>query len=110
MNSPAPTESLSSWVHLDVPITTSPVVAAAQAQDQAPQMPEAPSSDPRIDQLVDAVQMITNRLENLNGTVSPTRRVDDDPSDEIMTERKIVDSRAFLQMRLEPMPSGCSRF
>ena len=111
-NSPAPTESVPSWVHLDAPISTSPVIEEAQAQAQVPQMPEAPSSDP-IDQLVDAVQMITNRLENLNGTVSPTRRVDGNPSDETMTERKIVDGRALHQMRLERIPSdaaGFSRF
>ena len=81
LSSSAPTVSLPSWVHLDAPVSTSPVVEEVQAQ--TPQMPEASSSDPRIDQLVDAVQLITNRLENLNGMVSPTRRVDDDPSDEI---------------------------
>ena len=69
-----------------------------EAQAQAPQIPEASSSDPRIDQLVDAVQLITTRLENLNGTVSPTRRVEDDPSDETMSERKIVDSRALFHL------------
>ena len=73
-------------------------------------MPEASSSHPRIDQLVDAVQLITNRLENLNGTVSLTRRVDDDPSDETVTERKIVDSRALLHLRLEPIPSDAAGF
>ena len=61
-------------------------------------MPEASSSDPRKDQPVEAVQLRTNRLENLNGTVSPTRRVEDDPSDETMTERKIVDSKALLHL------------
>ena len=71
-------------------------------------MPEASSSDPRIDQLVDAVQLITNRLKNLNGTVSPTRKVEDDPSDGTMTERKIVDSRALLNWRLEPIPSDAA--
>ena len=53
--------------------------------------------------------MVTNRLESLNGTVSPTR-ADGDPSEETMTESKIVDGRALLQMRLEPIPSdaaGC---
>ena len=69
LSSIAPTESLPSWVHLDAPVSTSPVIEEAQAQAQ---MPEA-SSDPRIDQLVDAVRLITNRLESLNGTVSPTR-------------------------------------
>ena len=73
-------------------------------------MPEASSSDPRIDELVDAVQLITNRLENLNGAVSPTRRVEDDPSDGAMTERKIVDSRALLHLRLEPIPSDAAFF
>ena len=67
-------------------------------------MPEASSADPGIDQLVDAVQLITKRLENLNGTVSPTRRVDDDPSDETKTERKIVGSRALLHLRCFKMP------
>ena len=81
-----------------------------EAQAQAPQMPEASSSDPRIDQLVDAVQLTTNRLENLNGTVSPTRRVDDDPSDETVTERKMVVSRAPLYLRLEPIPSDAAGF
>ena len=108
LSSPAPTESLPSWVHLDAPISTSPVIDEAQAQ--APQMPEASSSDPTIDQLVHAVQLITNRLENLNGTVSPTRRVDDDPSDETLTERKIVDSKALLHLRLEPIPSDAAGF
>ena len=89
-------ESLPSWAHLDAPVSTSPVIEEAQAQ--APQTPEASSSDPRIDQLVDAEQLIINHLENLNGTVSPTRRVEDDPSDEAMTERKIVDSRALLHL------------
>ena len=73
-------------------------------------MPEASSADPRIGQLVDAVQLITSRLENLNGTVPPTRRVDDDPSGETMTERKIVDSRALLHLRLEPVPSDAAGF
>ena len=109
-NSPAPTESVPSWVHLDAPISTSPVIEEVQAGAKVPQMPEAPSPDPRIVQLVDAVQMITKRLENLNGTVSPTRRVDGDPSDEIMTERKIVDGRALFQMRLEPIPSDAADF
>ena len=104
LSSPAPTGSIPSWVHVDAPISTLPVIQEAQAQ--VSQMPEASSADPRIHQLVDAVQLITNRLENLNGTVSPTRRVDDDPSDETMTERKIVDSRALLHLRLEPIPSG----
>ena len=110
ISSPAPTESIPSWVHLDAPISTSPVIQEAQAEAQAPHVPDASSSDPRIDQLVDAVQMITNRLESLNGTVSPTRRVDGDPSEETMTERKIVDGRALLQMRLEPIPSDAAGF
>ena len=110
ITSPAPTESVPSWVHLDAPISTLHVIEEVQAEVQVPQKPEAPSSDPRINQLVDAVQMITNRLENLNGTVSPTRRVDGDPGDETMTERKIVDGRALLQMRLEPIPSDAAGF
>ena len=97
LSSPAPTESLPSWVHVDALVSTSPVVEETQAQ--APQVPEASSSDPRIDQLVDAVQLITNRLENLN-----------DPSNEAMTERKIVDSRALLHLRLEPIPSDAAGF
>ena len=56
-----PTESVPSWVHIDVPISTSPAIQEAQAEAQVPHVPEAPSSDPRIDQLVDAVQMITYR-------------------------------------------------
>ena len=100
VSSLAPTESLPSWVHLDASVPTSPVIEEPQAQ--APQTPKASSSDPRIDQLVDAAQLIS--------TVSPTR-VDDDPSDETMTERKTVDSRALLHLRLEPIPSfRCRRF
>ena len=111
ISSPAPTESVPSWVHIDAPISTSPVFQAAQAEAQALHVPDASSSDPRIDdQLVDAVQMITNRLESLNGTVSPTRRVDGDPGEETMTERKIVDGGALLQMRLEPIPSDAAGF
>ena len=79
ISSPAPTESVPSWVHIDAPISTSPVIQEAQAQVQAPHVPDASLSDPRIDQLVDAVQMKTNRLENLNGTVYP--------SEETMTDR-----------------------
>ena len=108
LSSLAPTESLPSWVHLHAPVLTSPVVEEAQAQ--APQIPDASSSDSRIDQLVDAVQLRTNHLENLNDTVSPTRRVEDDPSDETMTERNIVDSRALLHLRLEPIPSDAAGF
>ena len=71
ISSPAPTESIPSWVHIDAPISTSPVIREAQTEAQVPHVPDASSSsDPRIDQLVDAVQMITNRLESLNGTVS----------------------------------------
>ena len=110
INSPAPTKSVPSWVCIDAPVSTSPVIQEAQAEAQVPHTLEAPSSDPRIDQLVDAVQMITNRLENLNGTVSPTRRVDGDLSEETMTERKIVDGRAILQMRREPIPSDAAGF
>ena len=55
------------------------------------------------------MQLTTNRLENLNGAVSPTR-VEDDPSDETMTERKIVDSRVLLHLRLEPIPSDAAGF
>ena len=76
ISSPAPIESVCSWFHIDAPNSTSPVIQEAQAEAQAPHAPGASSSDPRMDQLVDAVQLKTNRLESLNGTASPTRRVD----------------------------------
>ena len=89
-------ESVPSWLHLDAPIPAQASQVIHEAPAQLPSSPEAFTGGARIDQLVDAVQMITNRLENLNGTVSPTRRVDDDPSDDTMSECKIVDSRALL--------------
>ena len=39
INSPAPTESVPGWVHLDAPISTSPVIQEAQAEAQVPHMP-----------------------------------------------------------------------
>ena len=108
LSSLAPTESLPSWVHLDAPVSTSPVIEEVHVQ--SPQKPEASSSDPRIDQLVDAVQLITNRLENFNGSLSPATRVEDDLTDETMTERKIIDSRALLHLRLKPKPSDAAGF
>ena len=108
LSSLAPTESIPSWLHLDALVSTLSVIQ--EVQGQASQMPEASSADPRIDRLVDAVQLRTDRLENLKGTVSPTRRVDDDPGDETMTERKIVDSRALLQLRLKPIASDAAGF
>ena len=72
----------------------------------APQ-PAPPTSDSRVDQLIEVVQQLASRIEHPKGTDQGGQPSDNDELEELKGKH-IVDNRALLH-KLEPIPVGFGR-
>ena len=89
----------------DLNVASSSSGVAVDSGCSVPQ-PSSPVVDPRVDQLIEAVQQLASRLEQPNGTDQGGL-----PSeDEDLSERKIVDNRALLHLKFDPIPDSAAGF
>ena len=108
--------SEASWVHLDssdpnsgqnnhsgigVPSSTSP----------PPQLhPISLTSDPRVDQLIEVVQQLVHQVnQNATDQAEANNDVEEDGVKELR-EKDVVDQRALLHLKLEPIPPDAASF
>ena len=74
----------------------------------APQ-PAPPTSDSKVDQLIEVVQQLASRIEHPNGTDQGGQPSDNDELEELKGKH-IVDNRALLHLKLEPIPVDAAGF
>ena len=99
-----------SWVHNGSnEDSSSGAPSLPQVVNESAPCPPATVTDPRVDQLIDVVQQL---LAQRNGTdpgcndASPVHEIEEPERQ----EKHIVDSRALLHLKLEPVPSDAAGF
>ena len=102
---PSATDAIGQPKLYDIDVASSSSGLGVSSGDSAPQ-PTSPVSDPRVDQLIEVVQQLASRLEQRHGTDQGGV-----PSEEEeLSERKIVDNRALLHLKLDPVPDNAAAF
>ncbi|CAE7246764.1 unnamed protein product [Symbiodinium natans] len=98
-----------SWVHNGSNEDSSGAPSLPQVVNESAPCPPATVTDPRVDQLIDVVQQL---LAQRNGAdpgcndASPVHEIEEPERQ----EKHIVDSRALLHLKLEPVPSDAAGF
>ena len=115
-----PGSSEASWVHLessDPPperkVFSGTFVPPPVSSCQVPSQPTSPVSDPRVDQLIEVVQQLVQQVgQNAAdpGETNDDGDVDDEEAVKELREKDIVDQRALLHLKLEPVPSDAASF
>ena len=115
-----PGSSEASWVHLessDPPpernFFSGTFVPPPVSSCQVPSQPTSPVSDPRVDQLIEVVQQLVQQVgQNAAdpGETIDDGDVDDEEAVKEIREKDIVDQRALLHLKLEPVPSDAANF
>ena len=115
-----PGSSEASWVHLESPdpplerkVFSGTFVPPPVSSCQVPSQPTSPVSDPRVDQLIEVVQQLFNRsVKMLWILVRPMMTVMLMMEEAVkeLREKDIVDQRALLHLKLEPVPSDAASF
>ncbi|CAE6955300.1 GIP [Symbiodinium natans] len=99
----------SSWVHIGSDGGNNGAPSLPQVVNESTPCPPATVSDPRVDQLIDVVQQL---FAQRNGTdqgcndASPVHEIEEPERQ----EKHIVDYRALLHLKLEPVPSDAAGF
>ena len=102
---PSATDALGQPKFYDLNVASSSSGLGVSSGDSVPQ-PSSPVTDPRVDQLIEAVQQLASRLEQPNGTDQGGL-----PSEEEeLSERKVVDNRALLHLKFDPIPDSAAGF
>ena len=116
-----PGSSEASWVHLessDPPLDQKAYPSTFDPPPTSPcPVPSHPTSsvsDPRVDQLIEIVQQLVQQVgQNATDHDETTDDHDVDGEDEVvkeLREKDIVDQRALLHLKLEPVPSDAASF
>ena len=116
-----PGSSEASWVHLessDPPLERkaypSTFAPPPMSSCPIPSHPTSPVSDPRVDQLIEVVQQLVQQVgQNATDHDEATDDHDVDGGEEVvkeLREKDIVDQRALLHLKLEPVPSDAASF
>ena len=116
-----PGSSEASWVHLegsDPPLEQNAYPSTFDPPPMSscpvPSHPTSSVSDPRVDQLIEIVQQLVQQVgQNATDHDETTVDHDVDGEDEVvkeLREKDIVDQRALLHLKLEPVPSDAASF
>ena len=116
-----PGSSEASWVHLegsDPPLEQKAYPSAfdppLMSSCPIPSHPTSSMSDPRVDQLIEIVQQLVQQVgQNATDHDEATDDHDVDGGEEVvkeLREKDIVDQRALLHLKLEPVPSDAASF
>ena len=116
-----PGSSEASWVHLessDPPperkLYSGTFVPPPMSSCPVPSQPTSPVSDPRVDQLIEVVQQLVQQVGQNAADPGEINDDDDDVDEEQavkeLREMDIVDQRALLHLKLEPVPSDAASF
>ena len=101
---PSATDAIGQPKFYDINVASSSSGLGVSSGDSVPQ-PTSPVADPRVDQLIEAVQQLASRLEQPNGT-------DQGAKGEFLARRKtcLSDNRALLRLKFDPVPDNAAGF
>ena len=103
-----------SWFHIgsSEPLPQSqPFAKPFMTQPPPASHPPSSFADPRVDQLIDVVQQLVQQVsQNATDPQETAREDEDDVGCKETREKDVVDQRALLHLKLEPIPPDAASF